>query len=150
MTTATVTSAATSTKRVNIEFYIDNYSLFVCSLAARTEITHQFRFLDVSNIRAALPPCVDLVPLYNYPHAGKLPADEQVAYRLIYEAAQHVLGDGLLWFLYTPRTRKLDRAHTFVKRLCIPTIIRAETAIGLHDDHLHLGLERLYATAKLR
>jgi hypothetical protein len=76
--------------------------------------------------------------------------DEKAARRLIYESENYILEDGLLWFLYTPRTRKLDRAYTFVKRLCIPTIFRAKIAMGSHDDNLHLGFQRLYATAKLR
>jgi hypothetical protein len=59
-----------------------------------------------------------------------------------------MLEDGLLWFLYTPRTRKLDRAYTFVKRLCVPRNFRAQIAIDLHDNNLHLGFQRQYATAK--
>jgi transposase InsO family protein len=55
-----------------------------------------------------------------------------------------------LWFLYTPRTRKLDRAYMFVKRLCVPRNFQAQIAIGLHDNNLHLGFQRLYATARMR
>jgi hypothetical protein len=88
--------------------------------------------------------------MYNYLRAGTLPTDEKHARRLIYESENYILEDGLLWFLYTPRTRKLDRAYTFVKRLCVPRNFRAQIAIGLHDNNLHLGFQRLYATARMR
>jgi O-acetyl-ADP-ribose deacetylase (regulator of RNase III)/transposase InsO family protein len=146
----TVATAAPCKERVYIEFDVDDGTPFVCPVLSDAEVVQQMQLPDTNDFRAALPTCVDFAPMYNYLREGTLPTDEKHARRLIYESENYVLEDGLLWFLYTPRTRKLDRAYTFVKRLCVPRKFQAQIAIGLHDKNLHLGFQRLYATARMR
>jgi hypothetical protein len=146
----TVAAAAPCKERVCIEFDVEDGSPFVCPVLSDAEVVQQMQLPDTNDFRAALPTCADFAPMYNYLLSGTLPTDEKHARRLIYESENYVLEDGLLWFLYTPRTRKLDRAYTFVERLCVPRKFQAQIAIGLHDNNLHLGFQRLYATARMR
>jgi hypothetical protein len=146
----TVATTAPYKERTCIEFEVEDGTPFVCPVLTDTEIIQQVQLPDTNDFLAALPTCADFGPMYNYLLAGTLPTDEKHARRLIYESDNYILEDGLLWFLYTPRTRKLDRAYTFVKRLCVPRNFRAHIAIGLHDNNLHLGFQRLYATARMR
>jgi hypothetical protein len=103
-----------------------------------------------SDIRTAIPQCPQLGPIFNYLRTGQLPTDAQAARRIVYESENYIIEDDLLYFLYTPRTRKLDRAHVVLKLLCIPEIFRHNIAVALHDFNTHIGFQRLYATCKLR
>ena len=52
--------------------------------------------------------------------------------------------------MFTPRTKRLDRAYAVVKQLCVPTKLRPDVAMALHDSNAHIGAERLYATCRSR
>jgi hypothetical protein len=103
-----VAVAAPCKQRVYIEFDVDDGTPFVCPVLSDVEVVQQMRLPDTNDFRTALPTCADFAPMYNYLREGTLPTEEKHARRLIYESENYVLEDGLLWFLYTPRTRKLN------------------------------------------
>ena len=101
-------------------------------------------------VRETLPHCPDFNKFLRYLNYGELPADDQAARRLVIEAKDYLLEDGILYHLYTPRTHNLDRMSTCIKQLCIPSALRPAVAVALHDSNNHCGFERTYATCRSR
>jgi hypothetical protein len=147
--TAVASKYAARNECTLIEFDTEQHGAFMCPLATINQAELHARFPTVSDIRTALPDCPDFAPMYNFLSTNELPADDKVARRITYEAPNFILEDGLLWFLHTPRTKKLDRAYAITKRLCISRIFRERIALGIHDDNSHAGFSRALATARL-
>lgn len=143
-------TATSSSERTYIEFDVADDSPFVCPVLTDAEVVQCVPLPNTADCRAALPTCADFGPMYNYLLSGTLRTDERHARRLIYESENYILKDCLLWLLYTPLTCKLDRAYTLVKRFCVPRNLQAQIATGLLENNLHLGFQRLYATARMR
>ena len=111
-------------------------------------VTSPQPFLD--DFRKTIPDCPDFRQIFHYLESGQLPQDEKAARRIILEASDYFLDDGILYHCYTPRTKHVQRAHAVIRQLCVPRQYRAHIAAGLHDGAAHLGFDRLYATARLR
>jgi O-acetyl-ADP-ribose deacetylase (regulator of RNase III) len=105
---------------------------------------------SIKDVAAALPSCPDFCHIFAYLSSGILPDDERLARRTVHEADDYILEDGLLFHLFTPRTKNLDRLSAVIKQLCIPTNLRPALAKALHDSNCHLGFSRLYVTARTR
>ena len=56
----------------------------------------------------------------------------------------------MLYHLYTPRTKRVERANAIVKQVCVPTQFRERVAEELHSNNMHIGFDRLYASARSR
>ncbi|HSN23100.1 MAG TPA: RNase H-like domain-containing protein, partial [Methylomicrobium sp.] len=104
----------------------------------------------IDDVSAAQRVCPDFAPIRDYLIAGQLPPDDSAARRLVHEAADYVVLGNALYHLYSPRTRRLDRAMTVIRQLCVPTPMRPIIATELHDNCAHLGFDRVYATARSR
>jgi transposase InsO family protein len=137
-------------ERTLIEFGTAERTSFACPVTSVNHADAQSSLPTASDIRTATPQCPQLGPIFNYLRTRQLPTDAQAARRIVYESENYIIEDDLLYFLYTPRTRKLDRAHVTLKLLCIPDIFRHNIAVALHDFNTHIGFQRLYATCKLR
>jgi len=61
---------------------------------------------------------------------------------------KHILQDDLLYHLYSPRRKKLERAFSIIRQLCITREFQRELAIQLHDNNSHIGFDRLYVTTR--
>jgi hypothetical protein len=142
-----VSSVNASSSRVQLDFDYTDYETSYC--AAITD-SPPAKLPTLEDFRKTINTCPDFAPFYSYLSDGTLPSDDQQARRIILEAQHFVLDNGILYHLYTPRTKRLDRAYAIVKQLCVPTQFRPEIAYGSHDRNAHLGIDRLYATARLR
>ena len=49
--------------------------------------------------------------MFAYLSEGILPDDEKTARRILYDSDNYVLDEGALYYLYTPRTKKLHDAY---------------------------------------
>jgi hypothetical protein len=103
-----------------------------------------------ADILSALTTCPDFSKIYAYLKHNILPADNESARRIILESEQYIVQDDMLFHMYVPRTKKLDRAYAVVKQLCIPTSLREIVTIQLHDNNAHIGFDRLFSTMKSR
>jgi transposase InsO family protein len=148
ITTAAIQAA--KPERITITFDTAQRDAFVCPLAAINQATLHAQFPTIQDISVALPDCPDFGPLYRFLTTQQLPADEKLARRIVLEARDYIIEDNVLWLLHTPRTKKLDRVYCVSKRLCIPRLFREQIALALHDDVLHAGFSRVFATARLR
>ena len=104
----------------------------------------------LDKVKEELPNCSDFKNILSYLTHGCLPENDQAARRVVMEAKDFLLEDGVLYHLYTPRTHNLDRSATWVKQLCIPSSLRPAVAVALHDSNNHCGFDRTYATCRSR
>ena len=138
-------SHATRVDRINIEFGDDDdRAVGVAPIGAITQLP----MLD--DVRNALRHCPDFAPLLDYLQHGKLPRIDDAARNVVAQSPDYVVENGILYHMYTPRTRNINRARAVVKQLCVPTALREAIAVGLHDNNCHPGFDRLYATARIR
>jgi hypothetical protein len=79
-----------------------------------------------------------------------LPDDDKKAHTVILQASEFTLENGILWHVYTLRTRKFDRAHSVIKRICLPVKFRNQVAYTLHVSNCYAGIDRIYALARLK
>jgi hypothetical protein len=108
------------------------------------------RLPTLQEIQQELPTSTDFADLYFYLSNGTLPDDDKKARTILLQAPDYTLENGILWNLYTPRTRKLDRAYSVVRRICLPEKFREQMAHILHDKNCHVGADRVYAAARLK
>ena len=81
---------------------------------------------------------------------GQLPADDSLARKIILQSEQYVIDDGILYHLFSPRTKRLDQILPVVQQLCVPRVLREKLMVAYHDDQCHVGQERLYNTLKAK
>lgn len=130
-------------ERINIDFIFEGEDASVNVLSiAELPTTDDFK-TELSN-------CPDFSRILNYLNNGELPQEEQKARNVVFEAENFVVDNGLLYHLFTPRTKKMDRIYPVMKQLCVPAGLREHIACGLHDRNGHIGFDRLYATARTR
>jgi hypothetical protein len=117
---------------------------------AITDVDQTRKLPTVEEIRHDLPTSYDFADMYFYLRDGELPSNDKRARKILLEAEDFVFEDGLLWHLHTPRTRKLDRAYSVLKTICLPERFRKEIAHVLHNQNCHVGIDRTYAAARLK
>src|SRR5271157_3273925 len=136
---------ATRVDRVNIEFDNgDDETGYVTLIGA----IGQLPMLD--DVREGQRHCPDFAPLLDYLQHGTLPRTDDAARKVIAQSPDFEVENGILYHIYTPRTRSVNRARAIIKQLCVPTALREAIAVGLHDNNCHPGFDRLYATARTR
>ena len=137
---------ANAAKRTRVDFVYDNIvnDNVLASLSTLQSLP------TVDDVRSQLPSCPDFKDLLHFMQTGMLPHDDMKARRITYESSDYVLENGVLYHLFSPRTKKLERAYSVIKQLCVPTALRPAIAKALHDDLGHCGHERTYATARTR
>jgi hypothetical protein len=72
------------------------------------------RLPTLQEIQQELPTSTDFADLYFYLSNGTLPNDDKKARTILLQAPDYTLENGILWNLYTPKTRQLDRAYSVV------------------------------------
>jgi O-acetyl-ADP-ribose deacetylase (regulator of RNase III)/transposase InsO family protein len=134
-------------QRITIKFDHVNADLAVNAITS-VEQTHQFPTMQ--QIQEELPLSADFADLYFYLLDGSLPDDDKKARTVMLQAPEFTLENGTLWHLYTPRTRKLDRAYSVIKRICLPEKFRTQVANALHFSSCHAGVDRTFALSRLK
>src|SRR5208282_423382 len=138
-------SNATRVERINIEFAdSDDETGYAAPIAAITQLPM------IDDVREALRHCPDFAPLLDYLQHGKLPAMDDAARKVVTQSPDYEVENGVLYLMYAPRTRNINRARAVIKQLCVPTALREAVAVGLHDINCHPGFDRVYATARSR
>jgi len=89
---------------------------------------------DVGRLQREWP---DYVHLMAYLTDGALPDDDKLAKKLGLEAEQCALIDGVLYHLYHPRSKGLDKLSPVVRQLCVPRSLHATLFQNYHDQNCH-------------
>jgi hypothetical protein len=99
-------------QRITIKFDHVNANVAVSAI---TSLEQTYQFPTMQQIQEELPLSADFADLYFYLLDGSLPDDDKKARTVILQAPEFTLENGTHWHLYTPRTRKLDRAYSVSK-----------------------------------
>jgi len=91
----------------------------------------------LEDVRKNISDCPDFSTIFSYLKTKMLPQDDDLARKIMLEAENYVIQDDLLYHLFTPRAKKIERAFAIVKQLCIPTGYREVVAMSLHDNNAH-------------
>jgi O-acetyl-ADP-ribose deacetylase (regulator of RNase III)/transposase InsO family protein len=105
---------------------------------------------SLDDVRLALPSCPDFAHMFAYLSSDTLPVDDKAARRTLLDAPNYVLEEGVLFHLFSPRTKRLDRATAIIRQLCLPTSLRQAVMHGLHDLNGHAGVDRTYQVGRSR
>jgi RNase H-like domain found in reverse transcriptase/Integrase zinc binding domain len=128
--------------RIYIEFRYDAASIASVAVPVIGQLP------DLEDVKDSIRACPDFADIFWYLSNGQLPDDDKVARKIILQAPDFVLENGVLYHLYSPRTKHLQRAKAVVKQLAIPTALRHRIAIQLHDRNCHPGHDRLFAIVR--
>ena len=105
---------------------------------------------DTCDIQTLQRKCPDLIPFFQYLEDGVLPQDDKAARKLVFEAEQFVIDNGVLYHIFHPRSKRIDQVKPVIKQLCLPRELREPVLKSYHDNNCHIGQERLYNTLKLK
>ena len=86
-------------------------------------------------------------PMIKYLQEGDLPEDPKQIKRIIAEADNYVMLDGILYHLYYHRAKGLPKADRLVRQLAVPEPVRFDCLQSYHDSIAgggHQGSERTY------
>jgi transposase InsO family protein len=100
---------------------------------------------DMADLQRQSP---DLLPMVDFLASGTLPDNAKQAKRLVLDADNYFLEQGILYHLFTPRTRNLSRPSVVIRQLVVPISLRPQILQSYHDDASHLGSETTYANIK--
>jgi O-acetyl-ADP-ribose deacetylase (regulator of RNase III)/transposase InsO family protein len=112
--------------------------------------TMPLKLPSLEDIRQALADCPDFKDIIDYLTDGSLPSDNRRARAILLDAHNYVLDSGVLYHLFTPRTRHVQRALAVTKQLCVPTALRHDVVAAMHEFCCHPGVDRLYASMRSR
>ena len=62
--------------------------------------------------------CPDFIPIFDYFEAGELPTDDKAVRKIILES-EFVIDNGILYHLFSPRTKRLDKMMPVIQQLCV-------------------------------
>ena len=131
--------------RVVIEFDVDDETEKVATV---TNESNGLPTLD--DLKLAVKSCPDFKHIYDYLDSGRLPQNDDVARRTAFESNEYELHEGMLYHIYSPRTKRIERVYATIKQVCVPLKYREKVAFELHSMNGHPGFDRLYSLAKSR
>jgi hypothetical protein len=99
------------TDRTHVEFQYDSSTIASVSVPTFGELP------DLEQIRDSIRSCPDFADLFWYISNGQLPSDDKIARCVILQAQDFILEDRVLYHLFTPRTKHLQRAKSLIKQL---------------------------------
>jgi hypothetical protein len=106
---------------------------------------------SLQDFRSALSQCSHFADMFTFLSHGTLSSNNKIVRRTLMDAQNYVLENGLLYWFYRPRTKKIHRMQSTIKQLCVPTSLHAQVVTAFHDNFCaHAGTDRLYATIKSR
>ena len=141
---APITSSAATGERTSLTFELnDDYDDYCASVKTPTS-----DMPTLAEVKEAQASCPDFGPMHAYLVDGSLPSNDKAARKLILEAHDYVIEDGVLFHLFSPRTKRLDRALSVIKQVCVPFKFRRQVAYALHVGLVHPGFDRTYASCR--
>ena len=90
----------------------------------------------------------DLRQIIDWLKDGQLPDVDKDARRVLLQAENYQIVNGILYHLYFPRNERLDVIKPVIQQLCVPEALRGELLVAYHDNNGHIGRDRLYETLK--
>jgi len=105
---------------------------------------------DLQDIECLQRQCPDFIPIFDYIEQGKLPVDDKAARKLILESENFVVENAILYPVFSPRTKRLDKMTPIVRQLCVPRSRREQLLRSYHDELCHIDQERLYNSLKAK
>ena len=102
--------------------------------------------LTPENLAELQKDCPDFKHIYAYLSNGTLPDDRKISQKVLQEASQYDLLDGVLYHFYQPRTRGRKR-DVFIKQLACPRQFR-NTILQSYHELGHFGFDRTYLALK--
>lgn len=106
-------------------------------------------FADI-DIRQAQRNCNELKPYIEYLESSELPSDEKLARKLVMQAEQFTLIDGILHHLYQPRAKNVHLVKPLITQLVIPKSLRETVLTACHTNFDHAALDRCYVLIRTR
>jgi len=104
--------------RVTIHFdKADNECVYYVNNVTSTD---DITLPTIEEIKDAIRDCPDFGPMLAYLDRGLLPSSDDVARKIVLNSQEYVLHQGILYHLYTPRTRRLDRVLPPLVRYAFP------------------------------
>jgi O-acetyl-ADP-ribose deacetylase (regulator of RNase III) len=133
--------------RIDFHYQHEQISTAAVSTEAAAAVT-SYKLPSVQQIKDALPLCPQLKHMYFYLRDAELPTEDQMARKVLLDSSNFTIENGLLYHLYVPRTKHLNRIHAIRKQLCIPSALQGKLITCLHDDNAHPGAEKVYLLAR--
>jgi len=109
-----------------------------------------FPLFDNSQLKTSQQSCLELSPMYSYFETDSLPSDSESARKLLLQADQYTLDDGILFHLYQPRARDIGQVRPIIKQIAVPVALREEVLQSVHDHLAHGGQDRTYLALRAR
>ncbi|MES9883854.1 MAG: RNase H-like domain-containing protein, partial [Sedimenticola sp.] len=97
--------------------------------------------------------CPDFKPLLEYMVYSRLPDDKNEQKRLVSESSQYVILDGVLYHIFSVRSRGVPRPARQVRQLAVPRTLREDVILSFHDCQAgggHRGFDKTYASIRFR
>ena len=107
--------------------------------------------LSTQTLTEAQKTCPDYKAIYSYLADSELPSITSLAKRVLAEADQYIIDNGILFHLYTPCTRGVPKAQRIIRQLAVPTEWRQDVLLSYHDSLMgggHQGFDRTYAAVR--
>lgn len=95
------------------------------------------------NIGQLQKECPDFKDIFLYLSERKVPQDKTLAHRIICEANQYGLNDGVLYHFYQPRAKGKNRDERYIRQLACPRKLRHDVLVTYHELG-HFGFDRTY------
>ena len=131
--------------RVVIEFDVDDETGKVATV---TNESNGLPTLD--DLKLAVKSCPDFKHIYDYLDSVRLPKNDDIARRTAFESNEYELHEGMLYHIYSPRTKRIERVYATIRQVCVPLKYRETVAYELHSMNGHPGFDRLYSLVKSR
>ena len=140
-------ASVNSHERITLEFDIDHVnSVDVNNITVFDAV----KLPTLNDIKESVEHCPNLSPMFKYLEQGVLPSTDEVARKLVLKSQEYVLRDGVLYHLFTPRTKRLDRVMSTISQICIGLGLHETIIRSVHLSCNHIGFDRLYQTIKSR
>jgi hypothetical protein len=110
------TSVARKSVYTRIDFHYQHEQVSTAAVSAEAAAAVTSHNLpSVHQIKDALPLCPQLKHMYFYLRDAELPTEDQIARKVLLDSSNFTLENDLLYHLYIPRTKHLNRIHPIRK-----------------------------------
>ena len=116
-----------------------------------TQLTPTVSVLSPPTLIEAQKECSDFSDIYKYLDNDELPTTRAQAKRILAEADQYIIDEGVLYHIYTPRTKGAPKASRTIRQLAVPLEWRQDVLLSYHDSLMgggHQGFDRTYAAIR--
>ncbi|MES9903532.1 MAG: reverse transcriptase domain-containing protein, partial [Sedimenticola sp.] len=97
--------------------------------------------------------CPDFKRILEYMVHSRLPDDNILSNRVVAESAQYVILDGILYHIFSVRSRGVPREARQIRQVAVPRVLREDVILSFHDCQAgggHRGFDKTYASIRFR